>query len=166
MQPVFVTRHVTPEPESEQPMPQHTAKPCLLLCLALLALALSGCGGLGLYDRSQVPVITAGKGLQPVFTWTPPEAYELHVYAGTDDGDGLGALWTAKMPGGYENTLISPVTYGVDPPGADLAPATPLEEGKSYTVVVVRKDPKGQSDGFTSTGHRYDGKLTFVASSE
>jgi hypothetical protein len=70
------------------------------------------------------------------------------------------------MGGAYENTLISPITYGVEPPGADLAPAPPLEADKSYTIVVIRKDPKGAGDGFQNTRHRYAGKVTFVASSD
>jgi hypothetical protein len=90
----------------------------------------------------------------------------LHVYEGTEDGDGLGVLWTASMPGGYENTLISPVTYGVPPTGSEVAPALPLEEGKSYTITITRKDPKGIGDGFSNTRHRYVGKITFVATSE
>jgi hypothetical protein len=90
----------------------------------------------------------------------------LHVYEGTEDGDGLGAIWTASVGSLYENTLISPITYGVEPPGADLAPAPPLEEDKSYTITVTRKDPKGSGDGFQNTRHRYVGKVTFVASSD
>jgi hypothetical protein len=135
----------------------------IALVVAILIVT-SGC--VSLYDSSQVPVITVSKGLQPVISWTPAEAYELHIYEGTEDGDGFGVLWTAKMGGGYANTLISPITYGIEPPGTDLAPAPTLEEGKSYTITVHRKDPKGQGDGFTATGHRYMGKITFVATRE
>jgi hypothetical protein len=138
----------------------------LLVLFVCASLILSGCAGWHPYDESQVPIITVGPGLQPVISWTPSEAYELHVYEGTEDGDGFGVLWTAKMGGGYENSLLSPVTYGVAPEGADLAPAPPLEEGKGYTITVTRKDPKGEGEGFSNTRHRYVGKLTFVASQE
>jgi hypothetical protein len=137
-----------------------------LTLIAWLALISSGCAGWHLYDNSQVPVVTVGTGLQPVISWTPAEAYILQVYAGTEDGNGIGVLWTASGGGGYENNLISPITYGVAPEGVDLAPAPPLEEDKSYTITVTRKDPKGEGDGFSNTRHRYVGKITFVASSE
>ena len=130
--------------------------------LAALALLLAGCG-LHFYDKREEPVVTVGGGLHPEITWTPATAYELNVYAGDKDGDGFGVLWTAKMPGGFENTLQSPVTYGVTPAGSEVRPAAPLEPGKTYTVVVFRKDPKRQGDGFTSTGYRYVGTATFVA---
>ena len=138
----------------------------LLMLLLLLTLMLGGCAGWHLYDNSQVPVITVSKGLQPVISWTPNAAYLLQVYEGEEDGDGLGVLWTARMGGDYENDLISPVTYGVPPPGADIAPAPPLEEDKTYTITVTRKDPKGTGDGFTNTRHRYVGKVTFIATRE
>ncbi len=70
------------------------------------------------------------------------------------------------MGGDYENTLISLVTYVVSPQGTDLAPAPPLEEDKTYTSTVVRKDPKGEGDGFSNMRHRYVGKITFVAAVE
>lgn len=123
----------------------------------------SGCAALGLYDKAQEPVITVGAGLQPEISWTPAAAYELNVYEGAEDGDGFGSIWNAKMGGGYENTLRSPVIYGVPPLGSEVGPAAPLEVGKTYTVVVHRKDPNRTGDGFTARGHRYVGKLTFVA---
>lgn len=133
-----------------------------VLIYAVLLL-LSGCAALGFYDNAQEPVITVGTGLQPEIAWTPAEAYEVNVYAGTLDGDGFGAIWNAKMGGGYENALRSPITYGVPPAGSDVRAAPPLEPGKTYTVVVHRKDPQRTGDGFTSRGHHYVGKLTFVA---
>lgn len=134
--------------------------------LALIGLLLAGCRGLGLYDKSQEPVVTVGKGLQPMIAWTPEEAYELNVYAGNEDGDGFGSIWNAKMGDGYENSLKSPVTYGMPPEGSEVRAADPLEAGKTYTVVIHRKDPNRRGDGFTSTGHRYIGKATFVAEVE
>ncbi len=124
------------------------------------------------FDDSQVPVISVGKGLQPVISWTPTDAYELRVYAGDNDGNRsdvieqqgyMTPVWYAKGPGGYENSLHSPVTYGVPPPGSEVAPASPLVAGATYTVAVYRKDERGKGEGFTNTRHRYDGTLTFVA---
>ncbi len=132
-----------------------------VICAVMLLC--SGCAGLGRYDKAQEPVITVDTGLQPEISWTPAEAYELNVYEGAEDGDGLGSIWNAKLGGGYENTLRSPVIYGVPPAGSEVGPAAPLEAGKTYTVVVHRKDPNRTGDGFTARGHRYVGKLTFVA---
>ena len=137
-----------------------------LISTMILTLLLGGCAGWHLYDSSQVPVVTVSQGLQPVISWTPNEAYLLQVYEGEEDGDGLGVLWTARMGGNYENDLISPVTYGIAPPEADIAPAPPLEEDKTYTITITRKDPKGTGDGFTNTRHRYVGKVTFIATRE
>ena len=133
------------------------------LIFPVIILLCSGCAALGLYDKAQEPIITVGAGLQPEIAWTPTEAYELTVYPGVEDGDGLGAIWTAKMGDGYANTLRSPVVYGVPPASSEVAPADPLETGQTYTVVVHRKDPNRKGDGFTARGHRYVGKLTFVA---
>ena len=133
---------------------------CLLIAVSMLV---AGCGGILLYDRTQVPVIGVGEGLRPVISWTPVEAYELSVYEGTEDGNGFGVIWSARGTGGYANNLMSPVTYGLPPPGSDVREAPPLERGKTYTVTVFRKDPKGGGDGFTNTRHRYVGKKTFVA---
>lgn len=103
---------------------------------------LASCAGLGFYDKAQEPVITVGAGLQPEIAWAPGDAWELNVYEGTEDGDGFGSIWNAKMGGGYENSLRSPVIYGVPPKGSEVRAAPPLEAGKSYTVVVHRKDPQ------------------------
>jgi hypothetical protein len=131
--------------------------------LALLLLLGAWRMGIHFYDESQVPKITVGAGLRPVISFTPGEAYQIMVYEGAEDGDGIGAIWSATGPGGYENNLKSPVTYGIPPEGYDGAGADPLVAGKTYTVTVYRKDPKGKGDSFLNTSRRYDGKLTFVA---
>jgi hypothetical protein len=122
--------------------------------------------GIHFWDESQVPVITVSGGLRPIITFTPDAAYELNVYEGNEDGDGFGVIWHARGPGGYENNLRSPVTYGIPPEGSEVNEAPPLEPGKTYTVVIFRKDPKGGGDGFFNTRHRYDGIKTFVATEE
>ena len=130
----------------------------LLLVVALIA---ASCNP---FDRTQVPVVTVGKGLRPEISWVPSPAYTLTVYEGPKDGDGFGAAWSASGSGGYANLLNSPVTYGVPPANSEVAAAPPLQEGKTYTVVVVRKDEKGTGEGFSNTRNRYAGTLTFVAS--
>ncbi len=137
------------------------------LTIALLAVALSTIAGCGIhsFDESQVPVVSVDpSGAQPVISWTPQQAYRLTVYAGTADGDGLGALWSTYATE-YANQLNSPVTYGVVPAGSTSTgrAAPPLEAGQTYTVTVRRKDPKGTGDGFTNTHKNYVGKKTFIA---
>lgn len=149
-------------------MMRSALNPRLLVVVAAVLL-----GGCNPFDESQVPVITVGKGLAPEISWTPTAAYELRVYAGDKDGNRsdvierqgvIAPVWYAKGPGGYENSLHSPVTYGVPPPGSEVAAAAPLTAGATYTVTVIRKDERGKGEGFTNTRHRYDGVLTFVAS--
>jgi hypothetical protein len=134
--------------------------------LAIALIAAAPGAGCHRFDRSQVPVITVGPGLRPAISWAPSPAYELTMYAGDKDGNGFGAIWTARGPGGYENALPSPVTYGVPPTGTEFAGAPPLQAGRTYTVTVTRKDERGSGDGFTNTRHRYVGTKTFVAKEE
>jgi hypothetical protein len=138
----------------------------------LLAVAALGMAACNPFDSSQVPVVEVGEGLRPAIAWTPATAYELRVYAGDKDGNRsdvfethglIPAIWYAKGPGGYENSLRSPVTYGVPPPGSAVAPAPPLTPGATYTVVVFRMDEKGSGEGFSNTRHRYETAVTFVA---
>jgi hypothetical protein len=129
---------------------------------AVVVLSLLG-AACNLFDSSQVPAITVGTGLRPEIAWTPSPAYLLTMYAGDKDGDGIGALWSLSGGTGFENSLKSPVVYGVPPAGSEYSAAPALEAGKTYTVTVFRKDPKGQGDGFTGTGHRYVGVKTFTA---
>lgn len=130
---------------------------------ATLLVASVGAAACHRFDRSQVPEVTVGTGLRPVISWTPSPAYQLAMYAGSEDGDGLGVLWSLTGGPGFVNALPSPVTYGVPPPGSEYVSAPPLEAGKTYTVTIFRKDELGRGDGFTGTGHRYVGKRTFVA---
>ncbi len=131
--------------------------------LALLVGASIGMG-CGVFGRSEEPVVSVGKGLRPEIAWTPGPAYLLRVYPGSEDGDGMGVLWTVGGPGGYENALHSPVTYGVPPVGSEYGGAPPLEAGKTYTVTVTVMDESGSGDGFFNTRRDKVGAHTFVAS--
>ncbi len=137
-----------------------------MLLFGAVAVCLMLVSACHLRDNSQVPVITVSGGLRPIISFTPDAAYELRVYEGSEDGDGFGVLWSARGPGGFENNLRSPVVYGIPPAGFDGQEAAPLEPGKTYTITVFRRDPKGSGDGFQNTSHRYDGILTFVATEE
>lgn len=75
----------------------------------------------------------------------------------------MGAIWRVRGPGGFENNRQPPVTDALLPQGSSDRQAPPLEAGKTYTVVVLRKDPLGDADGFFNTRHRYAGGETFVA---
>jgi hypothetical protein len=130
------------------------------LAAGILLAAAIGCGR---FDESQVPHVTVGKGLRPEIAWTPRSVYQLQVYEGADDKGGVGVLWTLAGDGSYANQLLSPVTYGVPPPGSQFVSAPPLTAGRTYTVVVTRADEKGGGDGFLNTRHRYAGVRTFVA---
>ncbi|MEX1993764.1 MAG: hypothetical protein WD929_03795 [Steroidobacteraceae bacterium] len=125
------------------------------------------------FDDNQVPVIAVGPGLRPVISFTPSPAYELRVYPGDQDGDRSDFIarqglvlpaWYASGSSHYENALHSKVTYGVPPPGSEVAAAPPLTAGANYTVTVLRKDEQGGGEGFSNTRHRYVGTHTFVAS--
>lgn len=138
------------------------------VCLVLVAGAWLAAQQMGIHfrDDSQVPVITVSSGLRPAISFTPDAAYELNVYEGAEDGDGFGVIWHATGPGGFENNLRSPVIYGIPPEGSAGQGSPSLEPGKTYTITIVRKDPKGDGDGFLNTRHRYEGVITFVASEE
>ena len=140
-----------------------------LLAVVVICLVLAGAAwlvvrqmGIHLWDDNQVPVITVSSGLRPIISFTPDAAYSLSVYEGSEDGDGFGVIWHARGPGGFENNLRSPVTYGIPPEGSEGREAPPLEPGKTYTISIFRTDPKGGGDGFFNTHHRYVGTKTFV----
>lgn len=115
------------------------------------------------FDKREVPVVKVSSGPRPTVSWTPDNAYEVNFYEGSENGDGFGVIWMARMGGGFINELQSPVVYGVPPEGSEIWDAPPLEAGKTYTVVVFRTDPKGSGDGFFNTRHRYETVLTFTA---
>jgi len=134
-----------------------------VLVIAALTASLAVGAACNRFDKSQVPVVTVGKGLRPEISWTSFPAYLLHVYEGAEDRNGLGVLWSVAGTGGYENALKSPVIYGVPPAGSEYAGAPPLVAGRTYTVTVTRKDEKGSGEGFSNTRQRYIGVRTFVA---
>ncbi len=104
-----------------------------------------------------------GNGLRPEISWTPSPVYQLQVYEGAEDRNGIGVLWTVAGPGGYENALASPIVNGVPPSGSYYTSAPPLQAGRTYTVTVTRKDEEGGGDGFFNTRNRSVGVRTFVA---
>lgn len=128
-------------------------KSVIVLALFGLMLLTACIDGIHPFDKTQVPTITVGSGLQPTISFTPSPAYLLRLYEGSEDKDGFDVLWEARVGDGYENNLLSPVNLtGIS-----------LVVGQTYTITVERKDPLGTGDGFLNTRHKYLGKTTFVA---
>jgi hypothetical protein len=116
------------------------------------------------YDASQRPAVTVtvGGAEAPVrIGWQPAGAQVVRVYTGTEDTGAL--VWSVSATGA--NTLVSGLAYGEASPagGATDVPAQPLTAGATYTVEVIRRDPKGSGDGFTNTSNRYVGTARFTA---
>jgi hypothetical protein len=116
------------------------------------------------YDASQRPTVTVtvGGAEAPVrIGWQPADAQVVRVYTGTGDTGAL--VWSVSATGA--NTLVSGLAYGEASPigGATDVPARPLAAGATYTVEVIRRDPKGSGDGFTNTSNRYVGTARFTA---
>ncbi len=126
-------------------------------------LALGGCD-VNPYDASQRPVVTVtiGGAEAPVRVgWQPEGAQFVRVYAGNGDTGAL--VWSVAATGA--NTLVSGLAYGDAAPAGGFTdvPAQSLTAAATYTVEVVRRDPKGSGDGFTNTSNRYVGTARFTA---
>ena len=121
------------------------------------------------FDQQQVPVIGVkqeqGKLL---INWIPQGARDVRVLNGKIDPKdpkntrppSQGVMWSMSMK---EKPVISPVTYGITQKGTVSSEATPLIVGKTYTVYVLRDDPKGSGDGFTNTRNVYEAVAVFIA---
>lgn len=118
------------------------------------------------FDPAQQPVVTVSvaDGATRI-DWTPSGAQLVRVWRGAAPGDGYGeALMWSVGASDYRNSLMSPLTVGVVPSGAQEDwPLRALVPGAVYTAEVTRRDPRGRGDGFTNTGNRYVGTATFTA---
>ena len=111
----------------------------------------TGCG-IHRFDHSKVPIISVSKGQNPTISWTPPNAYQIGIDEGDQVGNGsIGEIWNKGRRTGYSNKLNSPIKVEVT-----------LTLGKTYSIYVQRKDPKGTGNGFSNTHKRYIGTKTFV----
>ncbi|MCB9235879.1 MAG: hypothetical protein H6581_29795 [Bacteroidia bacterium] len=117
------------------------------------------------FDKSQVPQITVQPGLVPVFSFSPETAFRIRVFKGDKDLDTYGDELMWELTGvGAENSLQSPITYGIGPEDYHQdRPAKPLQAGETYTVVIMRMDPKASGDGFTRRSNDYRASATFLA---
>jgi hypothetical protein len=127
---------------------------------ALLLLLLSACQ-LNPYDEDQAPSIQIGDGLTPTINWQPQGAQVVRVYQANNTGvDGLMWLISAKQ----DNGIQAPLTYGVLPPQAQSShPATPLQVGEKYLVIVQRKDANASGNPLANTLNEYGAQQSFEA---
>lgn len=131
----------------------------LLLTLCLLA----SCS-INPYDKAQEPRITAAwtdDGRLEI-SWKPQNAWHVRVLEGEVDPKDpkhsrppmLGLMWGLSE---RDVPVTSPVIYGESQPGTNIhGRSEPLDRSKTYTVYVVRRDPKGSGDGFTNTHNMYE----------
>lgn len=125
-------------------------------------------------DNSQIPIIKISKGVKPEISWQSGKVYQVAIFDGIYTGDprnSNSAIWSISAPV-YENKVYSPIVYGASVDGliskvkgiivnnSDNKTAA-LEAGKTYTIAVDRKDPKGSGDGFSNTHHTYVAKKQF-----
>jgi hypothetical protein len=136
------------------------------LCLSIGMLGFVACDS-NPFDETQVPRVTATPNVAlPVvfFTFAPDSVQQVRVYRGSTAGDGYTDALMWSLAATTKNSIRSGVEYGrAAPAGATTdVPAKPLIAGQTYTVQVVRADPKGTGDGFTNTSNRYVGTATFA----
>ena len=138
-----------------------------LPALSFLASLLLSCS-INPFDRSQVPVIDVMQENGTLkIVWSPQGAWNVRVLQGTVDikdpantrPPGRGVMWSISKK---EHSVTSPVTYGVEQTGTWSSEALPLIPGETYTVYVLRDDPKGSGDGFTNTHNIYEAAIVFT----
>ena len=121
------------------------------------------------YDKGEEPKISYKRvANQLVISWKPTDAWHIRVLEGEVDPKDpknmrpphKGLMWGLSDG---ENRVQSPVTYGKSQPGTNVhGGGKPLEPGKTYTIYVLRHDPKGSGGGFTNTHNMYEAVVTFV----
>lgn len=83
--------------------------------------------------------ITVGSGLNPTYTWSGGNVYQLSVVRQSNPGT---IVWGAATPGVHN--ISSPVTHGTLPAGAVQTSfsntETTLSAGVAYRVTVTRLD--------------------------
>lgn len=138
-----------------------------LLALLLIVLSLPISCSVNPFDQNQVPVIGIRQEGEVMINWTPNGARDLRVLKGSVDLNdpkqtrppSQNVVWSIGM---QENEVRSPVTYGKKQEGTWSSEAEPLVVGETYTVYVLRDDPKGSGDGFTNTRNVYEAVAVFV----
>lgn len=141
--------------------------PASVMRTAIALLLAMGCDS-NPFDATQQPVVAVTQGAvagDVTISWQPSGAQLVRVYRGATAGDGYTESLMWSIAATTQNSLVSPVRYGVAASGGttDLPPK-PLAPGAVYTVQVARADPKGSGDGFTNTSNRYVSTATFTIS--
>ena len=117
--------------------------------LALLALALMGCGStsklVNVIDATGSVSISVTKSATPTFSWTEDVTVQsISVHRYSSQGTLAQTLW------GYANVaLIDKVTYGAILNGVNLAATTtapPLQRGVRYHVTIVSDGAESSAD--------------------
>ncbi len=133
------------------------------------ALALGSCS-INPFDDQQVPVIEVRKGSagEMIIAWTPQGAWHVRVLEGeVDPKDPVNTRPPSKDViwgiGEGERSVRSPVTVGVEQTGTETTgEPKELVAGTTYSVYVLRHDPKGSGDGFTNTHNTYEAVKVIV----
>lgn len=152
------------------PMKNHSGHCSLaqvLLLVALVSLPLVSCS-VNPYDKSQEPVIGIDQEDGLKINWAPQGAWHVRVLEGVVDPKdpentrppSIGVMWSIAKE---ESSVLSPLSYGQKQEGTSSSDATPLVPGKTYTVYVLREDPKGSGGGFTNTHNVYEATAVFIA---
>ena len=119
------------------------------------------------FDESQVPRIDVRESDdgRMVITWEPQGAWHVRVLEGEVDPKdpantrppSRGVVWAISE---REQPVRSPVVVGEHQAGTDISGDFPvLERNATYTVYVLRHDPKGSGGGFTNTHNVYEKEL-------
>ena len=141
----------------------HRSPLALLLTVLLLPISCS----VNPFDQNQVPIIGIQQEGELMINWTPGGARDVRVLKGRVDPKdpkqtrppSQNVMWSIGM---QEQPVRSPVTYGKKQEGTWASEAQPLVSGETYTVYVLRDDPKGSGDGFTNTRNVYEAVAVFV----
>ncbi len=132
-------------------------------------LLLSSCS-VNPFDESQVPRIDVRESDdgKMVITWEPQGAWHVRVLEGEVDPKdpahtrppSRDVVWAISE---RERPVRSPVVVGEHQTGTDISGDFPvLERGATYTVYVLRHDPKGSGGGFTNTHNVYEKEVVVV----
>ena len=131
-----------------------------ILYLVLASFMLTACQ-MNPYDHSQQPEILISTDTPPQISWKPQGAQVIRVYF-ADAEVSTENQWMLTAEG--NNSIQSPITYGVVPAGARQSRAAkPLEPGEKYMVLIRRKDTEHVDQGLSNNINRYESREYFEA---
>lgn len=146
---------------------EHRSLTLGLLFVALISLSFVSCS-VNPYDKSEEPVIGISQENGLKINWAPQGAWHVRVLEGIVDPKdpantrppSAGVMWSIAKE---SSSVQSPLSYGQKQEGTTSSDAKPLVSGRTYTVYVLREDPKGSGGGFTNTHNVYEATAVFVA---